>query len=204
MMLSVVLTFVFIYFLLNFIKPGQNIELIATFIIVFLLYKYDYLSAVIGSSKTSMTKDEINLIVPDMHDDNWLDDWKKNLTWIDEYNPENYVDIVRGLDHFQELYQDIMNSDYKSNQKYDSLKMLKQEILKILQSTNLSVSTDALLKSIEKTHELLENQLNAKEAEVSSVINQQWDSGRISYMTSPVYNLTNLNSGNIEPVNYLT
>lgn len=190
-MLSVIVTFAIIYFLINFIKPGQNIELIVTLVIVYLLYHYNYLNTIMGAKVDS----ETNLIIPDpVNPNQWLNDWKTNLLWIDEFNPENYIDIMRGLDHYMELYQDVMTTDYKSNQKYDSLQMLKKEILKTLESTSLSIPITKQ-SQLDKTYELMENQLGVKEAEIGSIINQQWDAGKVSYMTSPVF------MGGAEPVN---
>jgi hypothetical protein len=190
-MLRVIITFAIIYFLINFIKPGQNIELMITLAIVYFLYHYNYLNTIIGTKVDT----ETNLIIPDpANPTQWLNDWKTNLLWIDEFNPENYIDIIRGLDYYMELYQDVMNTDYKSNQKYDSLQMLKKEILKTLESTSLSIPITKQ-NQLDKTYKLMENQLGVKDAEVGSVINQQWDAGKVSYITSPIF------MGGAEPVN---
>lgn len=178
-MLKIILLFIAIYFFINFIKPGQNIELIITVLIFLYLYHYNYFSVPVNN--------DLTLKIP-------IEEWELNLKWLNEYNPENYTDIMRGLDHFMELYQDIINTDYKSNQKYDSLQMIKKQILQIVESSNLSIPENKQ-NQLDKIYELMENQLSLKEAEVGSIINQQWDAGKISYLNSPVF------MGGAEPVN---
>ena len=143
---------------------------------------------------TTKTKQIIGIEeIPDIIMTDWYFYHKDYLKDIFEYNKENYIDIMKSLKHFQQIYLEIINGGNVPHQRLDNLTLLQKEILNMIHSTIYTlpvtkgeVLENILVEKLEKVKKELEFRLD----EIRNFINEDWDKGNINYLSKPLHSNT--------------
>lgn len=197
--MSILLFFLVIFIIIRITKLETKTTLLLSLIITYFVYSDRKILKQISSITTKGTSKEAT--IPDIFMKDWYLFWKDYLNDIREHNRENYIDVMKTLRHFQQIYLETTNGADIPNQRYENLALLQKEILNILHSTiySLPVTHKEKLENILNNKlEFVKKELDYRLEEIKNYINNEWDKGNINYLSKPIYK----NELNTLPFNY--
>jgi len=193
--MPILIYFLIILLIIRLTKLDTKFSILLAIVITYFSYKSTKISdtltkitsTISGSSKSNkVSKDNI----PEIVTKEWYIYWRKYLADLKEYNHENYFDMMKSLKHFHQLYNEIFIGLDMPKQHIDNLVMLQKEILNLMQSTihKLPVTRNETLENIlnQKLYNLKE-ELDFRLKEMRDYVNKDWNAGKISYLSQPIY-----------------
>lgn len=188
--MSILVFFLLILIIIKIFKVETKLSLLLALLITYLVYTdrtiFTKINDISDTAQQKMGMDEIpNIIMKD-----WYYYMKDYLKDIGEYNKENYIDVMKALKHFQEVYLEIINGANVAHQRLDNLTLLQKEILNLLQSTIYSLpvtKNETLENNLLKKLEFVKTELDFRLEEIRNFINKDWDNGNINYLSKPIY-----------------
>lgn len=188
--MSILLFFILLLLIIKIFKLDTKLSILLALLITYVVYTNKSILSQVENI-TTKTKQTIGMEeVPDIIMKDWYYYYKDYLKDISEYNKENYIDIMKSLKHFQQIYLEIINGANVPHQRLDNLTLLQKEILNMIHSTiyTLPVTKDEVLENIlvEKL-EKIKKELEFRLDEIRNFINDDWDKGNINYLSKPIY-----------------
>jgi hypothetical protein len=194
--MNIIVIFIGILFLIKLTKLESNYSILLAILITYTYYKHT--STVLQKNETLTTdkykNDDGNMEdyneIPHILNVEWVKYWKHYFKDLKEYNNETYFDVIKSLKYFYQLYNDIFNKVNNSSHQIENMAMLQKEILNLLQSIviNLPVTQQETLENIlEVKINKIKNELDFRMDEMRQMVNKDWNEGRITQFTKPVY-----------------
>lgn len=189
--MPILLYFFIVLLIIRLTKIETKLGILLALIITYLSYRSPQISNIIKSATSSVSsKDEKIESIPSIITKDWFIYWKEYFYDIKEYNHENYYDVMKSVKHFHQLYNQIFSGIELPAQHLDNLSMLQKEILNTLQSTIYSIPAtkgETLDNILSKKIDHLKEELNVRIKELRKFINKDWNDGKISYQSTPIY-----------------
>jgi hypothetical protein len=188
--MSILAFFLLILIIIKIFKIETKLSLLLALLITYMIYTnktiFTKMNNMSDTVQQKMGIDEVpNIIMKD-----WYYYLKNYLKDIANYNKENYIDVMRSLKHFQELYLEIINGANIAHQRLDNLTLLQKEILNLLHSTVYTLpvtQNETLENNMLKKLEFVKTELDFRLEEIRNFVNKDWDNGNINYLSKPVY-----------------
>lgn len=202
--MSILSFFLVIFIAIKITKLETRFSLMLAMILTYLVYSDKSLVGRVNTISDKIwnrNKPENQPNIPTILMKDWYLFWKDYLRDIVEHNKENYLDIMKSLKRFQQIYLEVINGADVPHQRLENLGILQKEILNLLHSTvhSLPVTQKESLENIlTQKLDFVKLELDFRMEEIRNFINNDWDNGNINYLSKPMYS----NSLSTLPHNY--